>query len=249
MYLDINSSLTWHSYRSRVCAPRCVLQRIPSSTATSSMGNNSSSIRVDKERRVWVRQRQQRPSDLRDNNPYPSYGTLYQEALPATSTGRRRRGQANSSEDLLPFYVPVAAPRHPTATHAQQSTSPQSMNPTHSIPVPYDTMLGQQAPLRHGPTPQEGMQQEPVQPDHMQLGPMPPVPIQSGPMQPGPMPPGPMPPDTMPPGPMQSGPMQSEPMPPGLMQPGPMQPMQPGPMQQGPFQQAFAPTMLQQHPN
>lgn len=237
------------------------------------MGNNSSSIKVDKERRVWVRQRQQRHSDLRDNDPYPFYGTVYQEALPATSPRRGRRGRSNSSEDLLPFYVPVAAPRHPTAnlygTHAQQPTSPQSMSPTHSIPMPYDTMLGQQAPLRQGPTQQERMQsvplqtgstqqepmqsvplqQEPVQPNPTQLGPMPPAPLQSGLMQPGPMLPGPMPPGPIPPGPMPPGPMQSEPVSPGLMQPGPMQPMQPGPMQQGPFQQAFAPTMSQQPPN
>lgn len=217
------------------------------------MGNNFSSIKVDKERRVWVRQRQQRPSDLRDNNPYPPYGTVYQEALPVSSPGRP--GQSSSTEGLLPFYVPVAADRHPLAAspggHAHQSTTPQLTNSTNSMPMPSSTMAGQQAPVGQG-SPQQGfmqsgpMQQGPIQsepiqtalpqPGLMQSAPMLSSPMQPGPAPPGVMPPGPMPSIPMPPGLVPPNLMQSGPVPQGPMQPVPMQPgpMQPGPMQQGP---------------
>ena len=103
---------------------------------------NCLSIKVDTERRVWVRRRRQRSDQLRQQKPYPSHGTIYSEALPRkTKVHRRRRRSPKSPRSnylpVTPSGQPMPWPPNSNATqqHAIQPTAPTQQMPTQAIPT------------------------------------------------------------------------------------------------------------------
>jgi hypothetical protein len=103
---------------------------------------NCLSIKVDTERRVWVRRRRQRSNQLRQQKPYPSHGTIYSEALPRKTKGRSHRSRTSS--DLQPSYVPVTSSGQPmpwppndntTQQYQPQPTAPTQPMPTQAMPT------------------------------------------------------------------------------------------------------------------
>jgi hypothetical protein len=107
---------------------------------------NCLSIKVDTKRRVWVRRRRQRSNQSRQQKPYPSHGTIYSEALPRKTKGRRRRHRSPNSP--LSSYFPVTPSGQPmpwppnnnaTQQHPAHPTPPTQQMPTQTTPMQQNT--------------------------------------------------------------------------------------------------------------
>jgi hypothetical protein len=116
------------------------------------MMGNCLSIKVDTKRRVWVRRRRQLSNNLRQQNPHPSHGTIYSEALPRTTKGRKRRSRL--SNNIQPNYVPVTSSGQPMQW-------PPNINHTQQYP-PQPTAPAQPIPIQAMPTQQNATQPAPV---------------------------------------------------------------------------------------
>jgi hypothetical protein len=106
------------------------------------MTGNCLSVRVDRERRGWVRRKRQRSDQLRQQKHYPSHGTIYSEALPRQTKGLSRKDR--SSNRLLPSYASVSStgqlkPWLPDSNATQQNptqpTIPTQPMPTQAMPT------------------------------------------------------------------------------------------------------------------
>ncbi|KAM0719214.1 hypothetical protein Q7P37_005119 [Cladosporium fusiforme] len=110
---------------------------------------NCLSIKVDPERRVWVRKRRQRPDHVRHQKPFPSHGTSYAEAIPKP----RRRQRFPKDSPPLSYSVPVTSDGHQMFqpqqstflqyNMPQQQAAPQipTQQPTAQPPAQFPTQL------------------------------------------------------------------------------------------------------------
>jgi len=142
---------------------------------------NCLSIKVDKERRVWVRKRRQRSTKNREGMKFPSHGTAYQDTLPNPASKReRRRGEALDHLQL-PFSYAVPHANYilpPPWVGASSSTMPEPSMPTQQMPtqqVPAQQMPAQEASVQYptGPQsqPQQPWAQQPTQQSTMGMNP------------------------------------------------------------------------------
>jgi hypothetical protein len=107
-----------------------------------SIMGNCLSIKVDKERRVWVRRRRQRSDQLRQQKPYTSHGTIYSEARPRKTQGHRHRRRSPKSPrssyfPVTPSGQPMLWPPNINATQQYpiQPIAPTQQMPTQAIPT------------------------------------------------------------------------------------------------------------------
>lgn len=115
---------------------------------------NCLSIEVDGERGVRVRRKCQRSDLLRQQKQYPSHSTVYSEALPRQTKGRRRKDR--SSDRLRSSYALVSSSGQPTPwppnCNATQQHPPQPTVPTQPMPtqaMPTQRNATQPVPAQH----------------------------------------------------------------------------------------------------
>lgn len=133
---------------------------------------NCASVRIDPDRRVWVRKRRQRPDHVRQQQPFQSGGTAYGDVVP--NLLHRRRTQEDPS--VLPQSVPVTPDGYPIAQPQQndltndsygmpgQAASPPQL-PSPQMPMQMSTPDPMQQPMQQ---PMQSPAQQPMQPPLMQ---------------------------------------------------------------------------------